>query len=306
MPIIFANVIQDAFSPLIKVFEAVMVFFHDNLVGGSWGLAIIALTVVVRAALLPLTLKQFQSMSKLQALAPQMAAIKERYKEDKQRQQEETMKLYRENKVNPFGSCLPLVLQFPVFISLFYMLRIDLKTHICGAQLHAHHILTNAAVQKTSCGSVKPGSGKFLFIHDITTKATGTVLIVLIVLYIGSQLFSSLLMTVTTDKNQRLIAIGIPFVFTFVIIGFPAGLLVYWITSNLWTIVQQYIVKKRVGVPGAPAAGGTKDKDSTLPQKATATPAVVGAAGLGRTTSRPSSSPPPSARKKKKRSGRRR
>lgn len=306
MPIIFANVIQDAFSPLIKVFEAVMVFFHNNLVGGSWGLAIIALTVVVRAALLPLTLKQFQSMSKLQALAPQMSAIKERYKEDKQRQQEETMKLYRENQVNPFGSCLPLLLQFPVFISLFYMLRIDLKKHICGPALSAHHIVGNAAVQKTSCGSVAPGSGKFLFIHDVTTKATGTVLIVLIVLYIGSQLFSSLLMTVTTDKNQRLIAIGIPFVFTFVIIGFPAGLLVYWITSNLWTIVQQYIVKKRVGVPGAPAAGAKEAAPS--PKKATATPAVAATAtGPARgTTSRPPSGPPPSARKKKKRSGRRR
>ncbi|GAC1439973.1 MAG: hypothetical protein NVSMB51_18660 [Solirubrobacteraceae bacterium] len=299
MPTILANVIQDAFGPLIKVFEAVLVFIHDNLVGGSWGVSIVLLTVVIRAALLPLTLKQFHSMSKLQALAPQMKELQARYKDDKQRQQEETMKLYRENQVNPFGSCLPLLLQFPVFISLFYMLRSDLKSHICGHALTAHHI-AGKAIENTSCGSVQPGSGKFLFIHDITTKATGTVLIALIVLYVGSQLVSSLLMTVTTDRNQRLIAIGLPFVFTFVIIGFPAGLLVYWITSNFWTIVQQYIVRKRVGVPGAAAAA------------AAGTPAAVpvknGKVSKDTPVAVPPriAAPPPSARKKKKRSGRRR
>src|SRR5437588_9740008 len=111
MPTISANVIQDAFGPLIKVFEAIMVFIHDHLVGGSWGLAIIGLTIVVRAVLVPLTVKQFQSMAKLQALAPQIKALQARYKEDRQRMNEEMMKLYRENHVNPFGSCLPLLLQ---------------------------------------------------------------------------------------------------------------------------------------------------------------------------------------------------
>src|SRR6266852_2927420 len=134
MPIL-ANVIENAFSPLITAFESIMVFIHNNLVGGSWGLAIIGLTVVIRAALVPLTYRQLKSMQEMQRLAPQIQALKEKYKEDKQRQQQEIMKFYQENKINPLASCLPLVLQIPVFISLFYMLRTDLKLDICGSQL---------------------------------------------------------------------------------------------------------------------------------------------------------------------------
>jgi len=122
MPIL-ANVIQQAFSPLITLFESVMVFMHDNLVGGSWGLAIIGLTVVVRAALVPLTFRQLKSMQEMQRLAPEISKLKEKYKEDKQRQQQEIMKFYKEHKINPLASCLPFALQLPVFISLFYMLR---------------------------------------------------------------------------------------------------------------------------------------------------------------------------------------
>src|ERR1700676_5809796 len=138
MPIL-ANVIQDAFSPLIRLFESIMVFIHDNIVGGSWGLAIIGLTVVIRAGLVPLTFRQLQSMQEMQRLAPQIQALKEKYKDDKQRQQQEIMTFYRENKINPLASCLPLLMQLPVFISLFYMLRSDLKKHICGSQLVSHY-----------------------------------------------------------------------------------------------------------------------------------------------------------------------
>src|ERR1700676_1317203 len=138
MPIL-ANVIQDAFSPLITLFESIMVFIHDNLVGGSWGLAIIGLTVVIRAALVPLTFRQLKSMQEMLRLEPQIQALKEKYKDDKQRQQQEIMGFYRENKINPLASCLPLLMQLPVFISLFYMLRSDLKKHICGSQLVSHY-----------------------------------------------------------------------------------------------------------------------------------------------------------------------
>src|SRR6266702_1936491 len=138
MPIL-ANVIQDAFSPLITLFEAVMVFIPNTLTGGSWGLAIVGLTVVIRAVLVPLTFRQLKSMQEMQRLAPQINALKEKYKEDKQRQQQELMKFYQENKINPLASCLPLLMQIPVFISLFYMLRTDLKKHICGHSLNAHY-----------------------------------------------------------------------------------------------------------------------------------------------------------------------
>src|ERR1700680_2086302 len=134
MPIL-ANVIENAFSPLITLFESIMVFIHAHLVGGSWGLAIIGLTAVIRAALVPLTFRQLKSMQEMQRLAPEINKLKEKYKEDKQRQQQEIMKFYQEHKINPLASCLPLVLQIPVFISLFYMLRTDLKKHICGSQL---------------------------------------------------------------------------------------------------------------------------------------------------------------------------
>ena len=118
------------FQPLIDVFESVLQFFHNH-VGLSWGLAIVALTILMRAILLPLTVKQFHSMQKMQHMQPQMKAIQAKYKDDKQRQQQEVMKFYKENEINPLGSCLPLVAQIPVFISLFYMLRQDLRKNIC-------------------------------------------------------------------------------------------------------------------------------------------------------------------------------
>src|SRR3989449_8413740 len=161
-----ANVIEDAFSPLISAFQSIMVFIHDHLVGGSWGLAIVGLTVVIRAVLVPLTFRQLKSMQEMQRLAPQINALKEKYKDDKQRQQQEIMKFYRENKINPLASCLPLLLQLPVFISLFYMLKTDLKKHICGTNLiqdynekfHAHVVsvahVPAKFIEKTSCNSV--------------------------------------------------------------------------------------------------------------------------------------------------------
>src|SRR5437660_6729203 len=114
------------FQPLIDVFEAVLKFIHND-IGASWGWSIVLLTVSVRALLIPLTFKQFKSMQKLQLLAPELKQIQAKYKEDKQRQQQEVMKFYKENEVNPFASCLPLVAQLPVFIGLFYMLRQSLR-----------------------------------------------------------------------------------------------------------------------------------------------------------------------------------
>src|SRR5438045_4937186 len=168
MPVVFANVLQ----PLIDATDSVMVFIHDHVVGGSWGLAIIGLTVVVRLILLPLTLKQFKSMQALQRLQPEIKALQAKYKEDKQRLNQEMMKFYQENKVNPLGSCLPLAAQMPVFIALFYMLRTDLKHDICpGISEYVKQHATTIA--KTSCDKVDPGSAKFLFIPDLTHKATG-------------------------------------------------------------------------------------------------------------------------------------
>jgi YidC/Oxa1 family membrane protein insertase len=250
-----ANIVQ----PLIDVFDGVLVFFHDH-VGLSWGFSIIALTIVVRTALIPLTLKQFKSMQALQRLAPEIKQLQEKYKDDKQRLNQEMMKFYQENKVNPFGSCLPLVLQLPVFFSLFYMLRKDLKIDICGPKEHIVAVAAQHGKTLTTigCDQVDPGSAQFLFINDLTYRATGATLAILIVLYVGSQLLSSVLMSVTADRNQRFIMIALPFVFVPFIQSFPAGLLVYWITTNLWTVGQQYVIRRTAGLPvrGAPLPKG--------------------------------------------------
>jgi YidC/Oxa1 family membrane protein insertase len=319
MPIFATNVIESAFSPLITLFESIMVFIHDNVVGGSWGLAIIGLTVIIRAALVPLTFRQLKSMQEMQRLAPQISALKEKYKDDKQRQQQEIMKFYQENKINPLASCLPLLLQLPVFVSLFYMLRSDLKKHICGKALEQHYHASHHAgeiltkyIENTSCQSVQRGSAKFLFLPDITNKATGAALIVLIVLYVGSQVASTLVATATADKNQRRLMLLLPLVFIVILYRYPAGLLVYWITTNLWTIGQQMLIKRHMATHAPPpekgaesgGAGGSANGKPEAPRGRgpKGEPALAGVSG--RTAA---AAPPPRApRKKKKRSGRRR
>src|SRR5947209_2117539 len=145
--------LANIFQPLISVFEAVLKFFHNS-VGVPWGWSIVLLTVVIRALLIPLFVKQFHSMQRLQTHMPELKAIQAKYKEDKQRQQQEVMKFYKENNVNPFGSCLPLAAQLPVFISLFYMLRTSLRRDICPA-LQTHKIVNGHTIIGTSkpCGS---------------------------------------------------------------------------------------------------------------------------------------------------------
>jgi len=242
-----ANILQ----PLIDVFEAVLKFFHNNL-GVGWGLSIVLLTVVIRAFLVPLTVKQFRSMQALQAHQPELKALQTKYKDDKQRLNQEIMKFYKENNVNPLGSCLPLVAQFPVFISLYYLLRKDLRGYICPT-IQAKYRAVHGAGATTPCG-VHHGA-QFLFIGDLTNKATGAVLVVLMVLYVGTQLLSSILMSSPAmDPTQRKIMMFMPLVFVIFFINFPAGVIVYWITTNLWTMAQQTVVRRIVGPPPGVAA----------------------------------------------------
>jgi YidC/Oxa1 family membrane protein insertase len=243
----------DILQPLVDVANGLLKFFHDN-VGFSWGMSIIALTICTRALLIPLTYKSLKGMRALQALQPQLKEIKEKYKNDQKRMQQETMRFYQENKVNPFASCIPLIAQLPVFITLFHVLRNELPDDIGCSAGH--------------CGS----EASFFFIHDLTAKATGGELIALLVLYIGTQLVSGMVMAVTADKSQRMMMFVLPFVFVPFVISFPAGLVLYWITTNFWTIGQQYAIQRLIPAPRAP------------------TPAQVSAA-----------KPPPPPPKKKKR-----
>jgi YidC/Oxa1 family membrane protein insertase len=221
-----ANVLQ----PLIDIANSVLKFFHDD-VGLSWGMSIIALTVVTRALLIPLTYKSLKGMRALQALQPQLKELKEKYKNDQKRMQQEMMRFYQENKVNPFASCIPLLAQLPIFITLFYLLKNELPDDI--------------GCEAGQCGS----EASFLFISDLTAKAAGGELIALLILYVGTQLVSGLVMAVTADKNQRILMLALPFIFVPFIITFPAGLVLYWITTNVWTIGQQYTIQKLIPAP---------------------------------------------------------
>jgi YidC/Oxa1 family membrane protein insertase len=225
---------------MVDAGDAVLVFFHDNM-GLTWGGAIIALTVATRAVLIPLTYKSLKGMRALQALQPQLKEIQARYRNDRQRMQQEMMRFYQENKVNPFASCIPLLAQAPIFLTLFYVLQKDLRFDICGQTAKV-------------CSEVPPGNWgeSFLFIPDLTAKATGGVLIALLVIYVVTQLFSGLVSTVTADKNQRMLILALPLIFVPIIITFPAGLILYWITTNIWTIGQQFTIQKLVPAPVHP------------------------------------------------------
>jgi len=285
---------------IVEALKPVLVFLHDSVTSGfgGWGMAIVLLTVIVRALMAPLTVKQFKSMRAMVSVAPQLKEIQAKYKDDKQRQQQEVMKFYSENKINPFASCLPLVAQLPFFIGLFYLLQTDLRFEICGQSSKA-------------CGDVPlgpehmSGAEKFLFIPDLTSPATGWVLAVLIVLYISSQLLSTILTPTSPDRTQRMIMYGLPFVFTAFIFKFPAGLLVYWITTNLWTVGQGYVIRRKLGPVTPPKLKATEGGGGFF-TKITRGPAVP--AEPAPATAKPSSSGPPPRppRKKKKRSGRRR
>jgi len=246
---------------LVDIADHVLVFFHGS-VGLSWGGAIIALTVATRALLIPLTYKQIKGMRALQVLQPQIKEIQAKYKNDKQRMQQEMMRFYQENKVNPFASCIPLLAQLPVFITLFYVLQKDLRFDICGQS--AKTCSDFAVSQGHSAGFF---GESFLFIPDLTAQAEGSVLIALLVLYVATQLISGLVMAVTADKSQRTLMMVLPFIFVPFIINFPAGLVLYWITTNIWTIGQQFVIKEIMPPPVAPPSEETAAAKPPPPRK---------------------------------------
>ena len=263
-------------SQLEDVMRHVLNFFHTN-IGLPWAWAIVVTTVVVRMILVPLTIRQIHSMQNLQKFAPQMKEIQKKYKQDKQKQNEELMKFYRENSINPAASCLPMLLQLPVFIALYYTLR--------NAKFH--------------------GDLSFLhFIPDISAHTTthwgGYVLLFV---YVASQMASSFFMMTTTDKTQRVLFMVMPLFFVFVIARFPAGLVLYWVTTNLWTVGQGLITRRLVSRTPAPTA---ERRSSRTPPK------DDGSSGNGARTEPPTPKPAPSAsqrprqvRRKKKRTSRR-
>jgi YidC/Oxa1 family membrane protein insertase len=226
------TVLAGILSPIEDPLTSVLEWLHSS-IGLTWAWAIVVLTAMVRLVLVPLTIKQVRSMQRLQQYAPELKAIQEKYKGDKQRLNEEVMKFYRENKVNPAASCLPILFQIPIFISLFYVLR-DFEEEVFPEY---------------------PGS-TLDFLHGVVPNITENVNEhwsgwLLLAVYVGSQLTSFLLMSTTVQSRaQKVLFMILPFVFIPFIINFPVGLMIYWVTTNLWTTGQGLVTRRMI--PRAP------------------------------------------------------
>jgi YidC/Oxa1 family membrane protein insertase len=205
-------------------FLYVLHFFHRFT--GSYGLDIIVLTVLIKLLMAPLTHKSFVSMKQMQKLQPQMEKLKEKYAGDKEKLNKEIMELYRRNGVNPLGGCLPMVLQFPVFIGLYNALSTPIELR------HAPFLWIND-LSRPDWESLPVAVAGWQFGIPVLT------------ILMGASMFIQQWMTPTAgDPNQRKIMLLMPLMFTFMFVSFPAGLTVYWLVNNLLTIAQQYWINR--------------------------------------------------------------
>jgi YidC/Oxa1 family membrane protein insertase len=230
-------------TPLEHVMRHALNWLHFS-VGLTWAWSIVALTVLVRMLLVPLTVRQIHSMQSMQRHAPEMKEIQRKYKGDRQKMNEELMKFYRENRINPASSCLPLVAQIPVFIGLYFTLK-------TLSRQAAHGLIS--------------GSLAWLNIFHITEKANQGWGPLLLVVYAVSQTTSTYLMSTTMDKTQRTIMLILPLVFLTVVARFPQGLVIYWVTTNLWT-VGQGVITRRLVPKGKPPPSGPRRSSRTPPR----------------------------------------
>jgi YidC/Oxa1 family membrane protein insertase len=215
-----ANVLQ----PLIDAEEWTLELLHS--IGVGWGLAIIGLTILVRMSTVPLTVRQFRAQRELREHMPELKRLQSRHKDDRERMQREMTAYYREHGINPLSAFVPILIQIPVFISLYYVMRADVKSGLFG-------------------------DAGFLFIPHLGDKPHGAVLMVLICAYLASQLTSSLIATRTLQGGQRGLMLGLPLLFVGIVARFPAGLAVYWITTSVWSLGQQLIMWRLAPVPVA-------------------------------------------------------
>jgi YidC/Oxa1 family membrane protein insertase len=231
--------------------------------GWAWGLSIVSLVVLIRICLVPLFVKQIKSMRNMQVLQPKMKAIQERYKNDKQRQSEEMMKLYKETGTNPLSSCLPILVQSPFLFALYHvlagiangttigeinqpLLNSARKAHIFGAPLASKFTNSSSDVAQ---------------LHASLTDVR-IVTALLIILMCASQFYTQRqLMTKNVDttvktpfmQQQKMLMYGYPVIFLVIGINFPVGVLVYWLTTNVWTMGQQLYVIGQNPTPGSKA-----------------------------------------------------
>ncbi|MCA6093939.1 membrane protein insertase YidC [Streptomyces sp. SCA3-4] len=255
------NPLYYAVSWIIVQFHSFFSLIFNKDSGAAWGLSIVSLVVLIRICLIPLFVKQIKATRNMQALQPKMKAIQERYKSDKQRQSEEMMKLYKESGTNPLSSCLPILAQSPFFISLYQVLNKIAGGHEVGV---LDQSLVDSARKAHIFGA--PIASKFM---DSASKveslgATLTdvrvVTVIMIVLMSLSQFYTQRqLMTKNVDltvktpfmQQQKMLMYVFPIMFAVFGINFPVGVLVYWLTTNVWTLGQQMFVIRRNPTPGS-------------------------------------------------------
>jgi len=239
----------------------VMITFHDLLAFTNnedlqWSVGIIALVIVIRIILIPLFVKQIKSQRALTALAPHMKEIQKKYKDDRQKQSEEMMKLYKEHKTNPLASCFPILAQAPIFFALFTVLN--------GISQNKPHGLLKGEYLISAQGASffgAPLSGTFLGSSDATTKLVTVILIIFMsatTFTTQRQLMVKGMPKMDTSNNmmlqqQKIMLYLFPVIFAVTGVNFPIGVLIYWSTTNLWTWGQQFYVIKRNPTPGSPA-----------------------------------------------------
>ena len=216
-----ADFFQNLFSPVVNILGSVLLFFHQT-VGAPWWLSIAMLTVVVRGLLFPLTVKQVKSMRAVQDLKPDMDRVRAQYQNNAQRQREEMTKLYQERGVNPLGGCLPILVQMPIFIGIFYVIR-----------------LFGGTPGRTEPQYPSFVDGGILWFQDLS-QADPTYLLPIISAI--TMLGATEITLKNVDPQQRWLMRLLPVGFTIFLLSFPAGLFVYWITSNLVTLVQNYLI----------------------------------------------------------------
>jgi YidC/Oxa1 family membrane protein insertase len=216
-----AEFFQGIFGPIVAVMGQVLLYFHEGL-GAPWWLSIAMFTVVVRTLLFPLTVKQVRSMRAMQDLRPEMERIRAQYRDNRQKQQEEMMKLYQERSVNPLGGCLPILVQMPIFIGIFYVIR----------QFGGIPGFKEAKYPSFQEGGI-------LWFQDLSAADPYFILPVLSAL---TFLAATEITSKNVDPQQRWLMRLLPIGITVFLWSFPAGLFVYWITSNLVTLVQNYVI----------------------------------------------------------------
>jgi len=248
-------------NPLYNAVSWVMITFHDllsftNNEDLQWSVGIIGLVVLIRIILIPLFVKQIKSQRALTALQPHMKAIQKKYKDDRQKQSEEMMKLYKEHKTNPFASCFPILAQAPIFFALFTVLN-GISQNKSHGYLKGEYLIS--AQQAHFFGA--PLSGTFLGTSDGGTK----LIAILLIAFMSATTFTTQrqLMVKGMPKmdssnnmmlqQQKIMLYLFPIIFAVTGVNFPIGVLIYWSTTNLWTWGQQFYVIKRNPTPGSPA-----------------------------------------------------